>query len=213
MSKLGAETKSSTSSSGPSGHARSSTSSGPLTAGTSFPVSGSGRIAIVPPVETTTTEPGTRLPRLARARGGRRLRAEPAGDAELLLDPVHGLRTEADANGGDDEDHRDHEQRQKRRRSTERVEIGPDGAREGDPADLERQRVGRPRLEEDAPVVVVPRQREAEQEAPEEPRPDQRERHLGERPGAPGSEVACGLLDPCVVAVPDGEHDEEAEGD
>ena len=55
MSKLGTRTKSSSSSGGASGHASISTSSSPLTAGTSLPVSGSGRIAIVPPVDTTTT--------------------------------------------------------------------------------------------------------------------------------------------------------------
>ena len=56
MSKLGTRTKSSSSRGGASGHPSSSTSSGPLTAGTSLPVSGSGRMAIVPPVETTTTD-------------------------------------------------------------------------------------------------------------------------------------------------------------
>ena len=59
MSKLGTCAKSSSSSGGASGHASSSTSSSPLIAGTSFPVAGSGRIAIVPPVETTTTVPCT----------------------------------------------------------------------------------------------------------------------------------------------------------
>ena len=55
MSKLGTRTKSSSSSGGASGHASISTSSAPLTAGTSLPVSESARMAIVPPVDTTTT--------------------------------------------------------------------------------------------------------------------------------------------------------------
>ena len=54
MSKLGTLAKSSSSIGGASGQPSMATSSSPLTAGTSFPVAGSGRIAIVPPVETTT---------------------------------------------------------------------------------------------------------------------------------------------------------------
>ena len=74
----GTRTKSSSSSGGASGQASISTSSSPLTAGTSLPVSGSGRIAIVPPVETTTTvtRPAAylfgRARRPARRRGCRR---------------------------------------------------------------------------------------------------------------------------------------------
>jgi len=58
MSKLGTRTKSSSSRGGASGHASDSSSSSRVVAGTSLPVVGSGRIAIVPPVETTTITPG-----------------------------------------------------------------------------------------------------------------------------------------------------------
>jgi len=53
MSKLGTRAKSSSSSGGASGQWSIWTSSSPLAAGTSFPVAGSGRIEIVPPVVTT----------------------------------------------------------------------------------------------------------------------------------------------------------------
>jgi hypothetical protein len=58
MSKLGTLQKSSSSSVGAPGQSSISTSSFPLMAGTSLPVAGSGRMAIVPPVETTTTVTG-----------------------------------------------------------------------------------------------------------------------------------------------------------
>ena len=54
-SKLGTLAKSSSSSGGASDQPRVSTNSSPERTGTSLPVPGSGRIVIVPPVETTTT--------------------------------------------------------------------------------------------------------------------------------------------------------------
>ena len=60
-------------------------------------------------------------------------------------------------------------------------------------------------------VVLVPREREAEQERAEHPGPDEREGDLPEGAEAARAEVARGLLDGVVVAVPDGDHDEEGE--
>ena len=108
----------------------------------------------------------------------------------------------------------DHDDGEQRRRGAERVEIRPDRRGEREPGDLERQRL---RLdagdEEERAVVVVPRQREAEEEAAEDPRPDERQGHLAERARAVRAEVAGRLLDALVVPVPDREHHEEAERD
>src|SRR5262245_39615426 len=201
MSKLGTCANSSSSSGGVSGQASSPTSSSPLIAGTSLPVTGSVRMAIVPPVETTTTAPGTAL------------RADLFGDPELFLDALRLGTAERHPHGCKHEQEHDDEQRQDGRRCPERVQIRPDSAGEGQAADLERERVSRAALEEDAPVVVVPRQREAEEEAAEDPGPDERQRDLAERALLVGAEVACGLLDAGVIAVPDREHDEEPERD
>ena len=45
------------------------------------------------------------------------------------------------------------------------------------------------------------------------PGPDERQRHLPERPRRVRAEVARRLVDVVVVAVPDRDHDEEAERD
>src|SRR5262245_58195082 len=201
MSKLGTCANWSSSSGGASGQASASPSQSPLTAGTSLPVTGSVRMAIVPPVETTTTAPGIAL------------RADLFGDPELFLDPLRLGAAERQPDGREHEQEADQKKREHRRGRPERVEVGPDAAGEGDAADLERQRVGRARLEEDAAVVVVPREGEPEQEAAEDPGPDKRQRHLTERALLIGTEVACCFLHPRVVPVPDREHDEEAERD
>src|SRR5690348_6849592 len=154
-SKLGTCAKSSSSSGGASGQRSSSTSSSPLRAGTSFPVTGSARIEIVPPVDTTTTVTAKAL--LADGLG-----AEPLGEAELFLDPLHLAASERDAHGRQHEQDRDDQQRQDRRGRSERVQVWTHAARERQAADLERERVGGAALEEDAAVVVVPRQREPE---------------------------------------------------
>ena len=113
----------------------------------------------------------------------------------------------------DHEEQPDRQQRDERRRSSQGIEVRPDRARERQPADRERQRVRRRVLEEHRTVVVVPHEREAEQERAEDPRPDQRQRHLAERPALVGAEIAGSFLDAGVIPVPDGDHDEEAERD
>ena len=72
-------------------------------------------------------------------------------------------------------------QRDERGRRAERVEIRADRRRLDQADDLERQRVC-PSTSSTRSVEVVPGQREAEQEGAEDARPDQRQRHLAERP-------------------------------
>src|SRR5690349_83733 len=126
MSKLGTRRKSSSSSGGASGHPSVSTSSSPDTSGTSFPVPGSGRIAIVPPVETTTT---SALIRPLRGRRGGGCDVDRALEPELLVDTFDTPSPQPQSDRDDDEHREDQRQCDERRRRAERIEIRSDRGR------------------------------------------------------------------------------------
>src|SRR5215211_8393762 len=208
MSKLGTRANSSSSRGGASGQRSISTSSSPLTAGTSLPVAGSGRMAIVPPVETTTTFTGV----LAGARGRRGGRhASPVGpELAVLLARLDRPGSPSQDDRRDEEEESDADQRDGGRRRAERVEVGTDDRAHRQGEDLERERVVAGRQERGA-VVLVPREREPEEEGAQDPGPDEGEGHLPERAETARAQVARGLLHPAVVPVPDRHHDEEGE--
>src|SRR5687768_3907689 len=175
MSKLGTRANSSSSRGGASGQRSISTSSSPLTAGTSLPVAGSGRMAMVPPVETTTTFTSV----LAGAR--RRCAGRHAVGHELavLLARLHGAGSPPQDDGGDEEEEPDADQGDRRRCRAERVEVGTDDRAHRQGEDLEGKRVVAGRQERGS-VVLVPREREPEEEGAEDPGPDERKGDLTE---------------------------------
>ena len=116
------------------------------------------------------------------------LDADPAAGllAELLLDAVHRCAAKTQAQRHGDEHDEDQRERDGGRPGAQRVEVRQDRPALRPGADQDRQRLGLvAALEQDRAVEVVPGEREAEEEAAEDPGPDERQRHLAERASAP----------------------------
>ena len=143
--------------------------------GTSLPVPGSGRIVIVPPVETTTTVSLTDAP--AGAAGlyePVRLNGLAAASASIAPSRPSSSSTRSTRRPRQPEPDRDRDQHaedegecHERRGRTEGVEIRPDRGGLDETDDLQRQCVVE--HEQHRTVEVVPGQREAEEAAPKMP--------------------------------------------